>query len=73
MEQFVEGRKGLVNHGFVELRAVICVNGKETELHMSNIYDPTWMISACDQETKDAVLPVARRIYDAVFGLQTYR
>jgi hypothetical protein len=73
VEEFIEGRKDLPNHGYVELRAVICIDGKEAELHMSNIYDPTWRISQCDQATKESVLPIARRIYDAVFDLQTYR
>lgn len=73
MEQALEEQRALINHGWVEIRAVISVNGNETDVHMSNYDDPTWLIGLCDQQTKDAVLPVVRIIYDAVFGERRYR
>jgi hypothetical protein len=52
---------------YVELRAVIKVNGKEAEVHFSNKYQPTWRIGLCDQETKNKVIPVIRRVYEALY------
>jgi len=57
----------LETRDYIELRAVIKVNGKETEVHFSNKYQPTWRIGLCDQKTKQNVMPVVRRVYEALF------
>ena len=67
-----ERERILLKNGYIELRAVLRVNGHETELHLSNKYDPTWRIGLCSQGTKDQVMPVVRRIYDAVFQTNRY-
>ena len=56
-----------------ELRAVLVVNGREVDLHLSDLKEPTWMISECDQETKELALPVVRRLYEALFAEGRYR
>ena len=58
---------------YTELRAVLVINGKEVDLHLSNLKEPTWMISECDQETKELALPVVRRLYEALFMEGRYR
>ena len=52
---------------YIELRAVIKVNGKETDDHFSNKWGSTWHIGLCDQETKNNVIPVIRRVYEALY------
>ena len=52
---------------YIELRAVIKVNGRETDVHFSNKQEPTWRIGLCDQETKQNVIPVIRRVYEALY------
>lgn len=56
-----------------ELRAVLVINGREVDLHLSDLKEPTWMISECDQETKELALPVVRRLYEALFAEGRYR
>lgn len=52
---------------YIELRAVIEVNGKETDVHFSNKRGSVWHIGLCDQETKNNVIPVIRRVYEALY------
>jgi hypothetical protein len=72
VEELEEHERVLLKNGYIELRAVLRVNGHETELHLSNKYEPTWRIGLCSQETKDQVMPVVRRVYDAVFQTNRY-
>ena len=58
---------------YTELRAVLVINNKEVDLHLSDLKEPTWMISECDQETKELALPVVRRLYEALFMEGRYR
>ena len=51
----------------VELRAVIKVDGNETDVHFSNKQEPTWRIGLCSQATKKKVIPVARRVFEALY------
>ena len=46
---------------------------EEVDLHLSDLKEPTWMISECDQETKELALPVVRRLYEALFAEGRYR
>ncbi|GEM_PF-4087053 len=57
----------------IEMRMVLKVGGHEVDVHMSNIYDPTWRIGLCEQDAKEAALPVVRRVYNAVFEERLYR
>ena len=58
---------------YMELRAVLVINNKEVELHLSNLVDPTWVISNCDVETKELAMPIVRRLYEAMFVEGRYR
>ena len=58
---------------YTELRAVLVINGREVDLHLSNLKEPTWMISECDQETKELALPVVRRLYEALYQQGRYQ
>ena len=58
---------------YTELRAVLVINGREVDLHLSNLKEPTWMISECDQETKELALPVVRRLYEALYQQGLYQ
>tara|TARA_Y100000289_G_C3878882_1_gene127516 strand:+ start:332 stop:559 length:228 start_codon:yes stop_codon:yes gene_type:complete len=58
---------------YTELRAVLVINGIEVDLHLSNLKEPTWMISECDQETKELALPVVRRLYEALYQQGRYQ
>jgi hypothetical protein len=58
---------------YMELRAVLVINNKEVELHLSNLVDPTWVISDCDVETKELAMPIVRRLYEAMFVEGRYR
>ena len=57
----------------IELRAVIRVDGKETDVHFSNKQEPTWRIGLCNQKTKQKVIPVARRVFEALYKEGYYR
>tara|TARA_A100000172_G_scaffold16397_1_gene8893 strand:+ start:282 stop:527 length:246 start_codon:yes stop_codon:yes gene_type:complete len=57
----------------IEMRMVLSVGGYEVDVHMSNIDDATWRIGRCENDAKDAVLPVVRRVYNAVFEQRLYR
>ena len=52
---------------YIELRAVIKVNGRETDVHFSNKWGSTWHIGLCAQDTKNNVLPVIRRVYESLY------
>ena len=58
---------------YTELRAVLVINGREVDLHLSDLKEPTWMISECDQETKELALPVVRRLYEALYQQGRYQ
>lgn len=58
---------------YTELRAVLVVNNKEVDLHLSNLVEPTWVISDCDVETRELAMPVVRRLYEALFMEGRYR
>jgi hypothetical protein len=58
---------------YMELRAVLVINNKEVEMHLSNLVDPTWVISDCDVETKELAMPIVRRLYEAMFVEGRYR
>lgn len=58
---------------YTELRAVLVINNKEVDLHLSNLVEPTWVISDCDVETKELAMPVVRRLYEALFMEGRYR
>lgn len=58
---------------YTELRAVLVINNKEVDLHLSDLKEPTWMISECDQETKELALPVVRRLYEALYQQGRYQ
>ena len=74
MEEAIDGPDAIrALRDFKELRAVLIVNGREVDLHMSDLYGTSWTISECDQETKNVVIPVARRIYEALFTEGRYQ
>ena len=58
---------------YTELRAVLVMNNKEVDLHLSNLVEPTWVISDCDVETRELAMPVVRRLYEALFMEGRYR
>lgn len=58
---------------YTELRAVLVINNKEVDLHLSNLVEPTWVISDCDMATKELAMPVVRRLYEALFMEGRYR
>lgn len=58
---------------YTELRAVLVINNKEVDLHLSNLVKPTWVISDCDVETRELAMPVVRRLYEALFMEGRYR
>ena len=58
---------------YTELRAVLVINGREVDLHLSDLKEPTWMIGECDQETKELALPVVRRLYEALYQQGRYQ
>lgn len=58
---------------YMELRAVLVINNKEVDLHLSNLVDPTWVISDCDVETRELAIPIVRRLYEAMFVEGRYR
>ena len=56
-----------------ELRAVLVINNREVDLHLSNLVEPTWIISDCDVETRELAMPVVRRLYEALFQQGRYK
>lgn len=58
---------------YTELRAVLVINNKEVDLHLSNLVEPTWVISDCDVGTRELAMPVVRRLYEALFMEGRYR
>jgi len=58
---------------YTELRAVLVINNKEVDLHLSNLVEPTWVISDCDVKTKELARPIVRRLYEALFQQGRYK
>lgn len=62
-----------VSKDYTELRAVLVINNKEVDLHLSNLVEPTWVISDCDLETRELAMPIVRRLYEAMFQEGRYQ
>lgn len=58
---------------YTELRAVLVINNREVDLHLSNLVEPTWIISDCDVETRELAMPIVRRLYEALFQQGRYK
>ena len=68
----VEGFESRMKTGEVELRAVLIVDGHETDVHMSNIRELTWHMGAAENKATEGLLPVARRIFEAIYQSGRY-
>jgi len=58
---------------YTELRAVLVINNKEVDLHLSNLVEPTWLISDCDVDTRELAMPIVRRLYEALYQQGRYK
>lgn len=68
----VDGFESRMKTGEVELRAVLIVDGHETDIHMSNLRELSWHMGPAGDKATETLLPVARRIFEAIYQTGHY-